>query len=239
MGDRAVPRPRRLFAPRRTGSGERRLAVAASLAVVSACSGGAEDSMADDGAVARVDSSQRDDGYAGTLLSDPLTGRPELSLLDTERRIYDLTADVDGVTALFFGYTQCSDICPTTMADLAAARRQLPQSQQQEVTVVFVTEDPANDTPEALRVWLDRFDTDFVGLMGGSDGTREALASLYLPPTERHVDPPGAEPHGDGEFEHGGVVYLFGPGDDATVVHTGGTTVAQYVSDFRQLLANG
>ena len=182
-------------------------------------------------------SAQRDDGFTGTLVSDPEMGRPELSLPDTEGRTYDVAADADGVTALFFGYTQCPDICPTTMADLAMARGELTQSERRQVTVVFVTEDPANDTADVVRDWLDRFDREFVGLIGGNDLTREALETLYLPPTEGHVDPPGATPHDDGEFEHSGVVYLFGPGDDATVVHTGGTTVAQYVSDIRQLLA--
>lgn len=73
--------------------------------------------------------------------------RPALVLTDTEGRPYDLRAHNGGVTALFFGYTQCPDICPTTMADLATARRELSASQREKVTVVFVTEDPENDTP--------------------------------------------------------------------------------------------
>lgn len=60
-----------------------------------------------------------------------------------------------------------------------------------------------------------------------------------LPRTEGHVDPPGGPPHDDGELEHSGVVYLFGPGDQATVVHSGGTTAAQYVDDISALLRTG
>ena len=65
------------------------------------------------------------------------------------------------------------------------------------------------------------------------------LDELHLPRTEGHVDSPGGPPHEDGELEHSGVVYLFGPDDRATVLHSGGTTVAQYTSDLRRLLSEG
>ena len=193
----------------------------------------------DEGPVADVVSAQAADGYAGTVLSDPPVERPDLVLPDTDGRPFDLQADTDGVTALFFGYTRCPDICPTTMADIATAKRALPAEDQDRVTVVFVTEDPASDTPVVLRQWLDRFDRDFVGLIGGDADTQEVLDELHLPPTEGHVDAPDSPPHDDGELEHSGVVYLFGPGDRATVVHSGGTTIPQYTSDLRRLLAEG
>jgi len=66
--------------------------------------------------------------------------------------------------------------------------------------------------------------------------TDQFLDQLHLPRTEGHVDPPDAAPHDDGSLEHSGVVYLFGPGDEETVVHSGGTTVAQYASDIGRLL---
>ena len=59
------------------------------------------------------------------------------------------------MTALFFGYTRCPDLCPTTMADLTTAVRELPPGDQEKVTVVFVSEDPGSDTPVAVREWLD------------------------------------------------------------------------------------
>ena len=191
----------------------------------------------DDGPVAEVISAQEADGYEGTLLSDPRVPRPSLVLSDTEGQVYDVRADTSGVTALFFGYTRCPDICPTTMADLAAAKRELPAGEQDRVTVVFVTEDPASDTPQVVREWLDRFDEDFIGLIGGDAGTERVLDALHLPRTEGHVDLPDGPPHEDGELEHSGVVYLFGPDDRATVLHSGGTTVAQYASDLRRLLS--
>lgn len=192
-----------------------------------------------DGPIGEVVSAQAADGYAGTLLSDPAVPRPALVLPDTEGQPYDLRADTDGVTALFFGYTQCPDICPTTMADLAAAKRELPAVDQGRIRVVFVTEDPASDTPAGLREWLDRFDENFIGLIGGNADTETVLDELHLPRTEGHVDPPGGPAHEDGELEHSGMVYLFGPDDRATVLHSGGATVADYAGDLRQLLTEG
>ena len=194
---------------------------------------------ASDGPVGEVVSAQATDGYAGTLLTDPAVARPALVLPDTEGRPYDLRARTDGVTALFFGYTQCPDVCPTTMADLATAVRSLAPADQERVTVVFVAEDPANDTPAAVREWLDHFDDRFVGLIGGDERTAEVLDELHLPRTEQHVDPPGAAPHEHGGVEHSGVVYLFGPGDRATVLHSGGSTAHQYSEDIGRLLERG
>lgn len=202
------------------------------LAVLSGCS-----TSTADGPVAEVVSRQADDGYAGTRIIPPVP-RPALVLPDTEGQLHDLRAASDGVTALFFGYTQCPDVCPSTMADLALAKRELPESDQERVTVVFVTEDPASDTPDVVREWLDRFDRDFIGLIGGDHRTEQVLDELHLPRTEGHVDPPGAPAHDHSGLEHSGVVYLFGPGDSATVVHSGGTTVPQYAGDLRLLLSD-
>lgn len=182
------------------------------------------------------------DSFEGTLLTAPRVPRPALVLPDTSGHPYNLRGKDDGVTALFFGYTECPDVCPTTMADLAAAKRLLPPAEQRRIEVVFVTEDPQRDTPQMLRDWLDRFDPAFVGLIGGNADTARVLDELYLPRTEQHTEqhtePPRASAHAHpkGDVDHSGVVYLFGPGDRQTVIHTGGTTPGQYASDLDALL---
>lgn len=94
-------------------------------------------------AVVRAD----DDGFNGTLVDPPL--RPaQVVLTDTHGARFDLGRLAPGkVTAVFFGFTNCDDVCPTTLADLAAARRSLPPVLAQKVSVVFVTVDPQRDTP--------------------------------------------------------------------------------------------
>jgi protein SCO1/2 len=181
----------------------------------------------------------------GTVVDPPLP-RPERDLRDTRDRPFSLDhRPADELTIVFFGYTHCPDVCPTTMADLAAARGQLPEALREDVTVVFVSEDPERDTPRTLRRWLSGFDPSFVGLRGGNRQTEAMLKELYLPETVRVEDPedPVQHPddggdhheHGDYGVEHAGVVYAFAPGD-VTVIYSGGTTPSEYAADFHKLL---
>lgn len=181
----------------------------------------------------------------GTELDPPLA-RPTQVLRDTAGAPFSIAdRPEDELLLLFFGYTHCLDVCPTTMADLASARSQLPASLRDRVTVAFVTEDPVRDTPVALRRWLDAFDPSFVGLRGGNEVTEAMLEQLYLPPTQRVQKPEdpikhpdNGEPHhhhGQYGVEHAGVVYAFGPGEH-TVIYTGGTKPSEYAADFTTLL---
>lgn len=179
--------------------------------------------------------------YHGTLLDPPLE-RPKLTLRDTDGRPFSLAERPAGeVTVVFFGYTHCPDVCPTTMADLAAAHSQLPATVRDQVTVAFVTEDPKRDTPAVLRAWLDGIDPSFVGLRGGNADTRRVLKELYLPPSKRIPTPSPAVVHpnhghqhpGDYGVDHAGIVYAFGPG--GTVIYSGGTSPQQYAEDFARL----
>jgi protein SCO1/2 len=183
----------------------------------------------------------------GTVLEPPMD-RPAQTLRDTRGRAFSVARQPSGeATVLFFGYTHCPDVCPTTMADLAAAYDMLSPQLRKRVTVVFVTEDPARDTPAALRRWLDRFDPSFVGLRGGNAATKAMLAQLHLPKTKRVENPrqpiehpSGSRPHDDhGRYAvtHSGVVYTFGPGRGLTVIYTGGTSPEQYAADLTRLLA--
>lgn len=73
-------------------------------------------------------------------------------------------ADFRGkVVAVFFGYTHCPDVCPTTLSDFAAALKQLgPQAEQ--VQVIFVTVDPQRDTPDLLKLFVPAFNPTFLGM---------------------------------------------------------------------------
>ena len=78
---------------------------------------------------------------------------------------------------VFFGYTQCPDVCPTTMAEIAQAR-QLLGPQGDKVQGVFITVDPERDTPEVLRAYMGNFDQSFVALRGTPEQTA-ALAKDF------------------------------------------------------------
>ena len=184
-------------------------------------------------------------GLHGTLVDPPIPP-PAQVLRDTAGRPFSVSAESRRrLTMLFFGYTNCPDVCPSTMADLASARRLLPDDLRSQVTVVFVTEDPTRDTPAALRRWLDRLDPNFVGLRGGNRASTAMLEQLYSPETTRNpnpkdpVDDGGSGRHDDRDsygVDHSGVVYGFTPQGE-TVLYTGGTTPAQYAADLTLLLA--
>ena len=80
-------------------------------------------------------------------------------------------ADFKGkVTVVFFGYTQCPDVCPTTMAELAQVKKSLGADGDR-VQGVFVTVDPERDTPEVLKAYMASFDPSFVALRGTPEQT--------------------------------------------------------------------
>jgi protein SCO1 len=180
----------------------------------------------------------------GTLLDPPLPP-PAQTLNDTAGRRFSIAASSrTELTLLFFGYTHCRDVCPTTVQDLAAARDLLAAELRDDVTVVFVTEDPERDTPATLRRWLDRFDPAIVGLIGGNSASRAMLKELYLPETVRDPKPTqrvrhgsghAHDEHGDYGVDHSAVVYAFAT-QGWTVIYTGGTTATQYAADFTRLL---
>ena len=67
---------------------------------------------------------------------------------------------------MFFGYTNCPDICQVVMSTIASGIAKLPKSDQDALQVVFVTTDPARDTAKVLRTYLDRFNPEFLGATG-------------------------------------------------------------------------
>lgn len=95
----------------------------------------------------------------------------ELSLPDSRGQQRTL-ADFRGkAVVVFFGYTQCPDVCPTSMLEIAAARKQLGADAAR-VQGVFVTIDPERDTPELLSAYVDNFGADFVALRGDGEQTK-------------------------------------------------------------------
>lgn len=92
---------------------------------------------------------------------------------------------------LFFGYTHCPDICPTTLADMAAVMKQLGQDAAR-VQVLFVTVDPERDTPEVLAKYVPAFDARFLGLSGDAAATQRAAKEFKIFYEKRPGGAPGA-----------------------------------------------
>jgi len=132
-------------------------------------------------------------------------------------------ADFKGKAVMvFFGYTHCPDVCPTTLADMAQAVRK-----------VFVTVDPERDTPDVLRRYVAAFDPSFVGLYG----TAEELATTAKEFKFFFQPGPKRDDGGSYEVAHQSAIYVFDPrGQIRLLVTDGGNDTGALVSDLRQLL---
>ncbi len=109
---------------------------------------------------------RRSEALTGAVLDQPYVV-PATPLTDTDGASYSLADSTDKrLTLVFFGYTHCPDICPLVMSTLASAVSRLDDADRDQVDVVFVTTDPARDTDQVLRNYLDRYDPTFIGLTG-------------------------------------------------------------------------
>jgi len=103
----------------------------------------------------------------------------ELNLTDVDGKPRTL-ADFKGkVTVVFFGYTQCPDVCPTTMVELAQVKKALGADGAR-VQPVFVTVDPERDTAPLLKAYVANFGPDFVALRGTPDETKVAAKNFKV-----------------------------------------------------------
>lgn len=167
--------------------------------------------------------------YQGLYLRDPYQ-KPSFTLTDSTGAPYDFAArTAAGPTLLFFGFTHCPDVCPTTMADVALALRDVERAVAQATTVVFVTTDPARDTPELLGEYLDRFDADlptsFVGLTGDQEQIDQAQLAAGVPLAQD-----------DGE-SHSALLLLYGTDGEADVAFDAGNTGRDIAADLALVAA--
>jgi protein SCO1 len=137
------------------------------------------------------------------------------------------------IVLLYFGYTDCPDECPTTLATLASALRALgPQASQ--VRVLFVSVDPRRDTTAVLKRYVSNFGPQFVGLRG-DQAELTTLSKRYR--ISYHYEAPDKE--GNYEVDHSSAIFIFGRDGAARLLGQSDNTAPQYASDLRRLLASG
>jgi protein SCO1/2 len=169
--------------------------------------------------------------YRGGLITPPLP-KPGFVLTDTSGAAFDFRQKTEGyVTLLFFGYTYCPDQCPMHMANLSAAMKKLPAGMADRVKLVFVTTDPARDSPPVLRRWLDLFDRHFIGLTG-TEPAIEAVERAAGVPLAARTGPP------DGNYavSHANFVLAYSNDNRAHVIYPGGVSKDDWVHDLPLLI---
>jgi protein SCO1/2 len=157
---------------------------------------------------------------------------PAATLADDEGQPYDLRARMkQRPTLVYFGYTHCPDVCPVHMATIAAA---LDDSaiREEQINVVFVTVDPARDTPDVLDDYLANFDRSFVGLRGSREAIDDVVTGLGLPAPAVEGDP-SSDSYTMG---HPSQVFAFDTDGHARIAYPFGTRQSQWVEDLPKLV---
>lgn len=178
-------------------------------------------------------------GVAFYGLQDPAEQLPvntrlggDFQLIDQHGKTFDSSSLRGQVVLMFFGFTHCPDICPATMARVSQAWKILAdEGDGDEVAVVFVTFDPARDTPEHLRKYLTFFGDNVIGLTGSEAQIRqvaEQYGVIYLQEA--------GDDAGDYGFSHSDFVYLLDDEGRVRALYKSDVDIDLLVKDANSLL---
>ncbi len=134
---------------------------------------------------------------------------PKVDLTDQDGRPFTTDALQGRWSLLFFGFTHCPDVCPTTLADIRRLLSQLEPEVRDQLQVILVSADPARDTPAQLKQYLGFYRAGFLGLTGEMEQLQRFSRGLGLPFV------PAGETQGNYSVSHSGNLALVGP--DATL----------------------
>ncbi|MBL8326494.1 MAG: SCO family protein [Rubrivivax sp.] len=171
---------------------------------------------------------------SGSFKSIDITGADyaqALELPDPDGKRRTLAEFKGKVVVLFFGFTQCPDVCPTTMAELATAKQQLGADKSR-VVPVFVTVDPERDTPDVLKAYVGSFGPDFVALRGTPEETKAVAKAFKI----FYAKVPG-KTESSYTIDHTARSYVYDTRGRLRLATRHGMGMDALVSDLRRLLA--
>jgi protein SCO1/2 len=167
-------------------------------------------------------------GIAGSVLSASIGG--PFQLVDQNGKPFG-DADLKGKWHLvFFGYTHCPDVCPTTLNELALAMDRLGK-QRDRVGIVFITVDPERDTPETLKSYVASFDAPVTALTGTPDQVAAAQKAYRVYSAKRPTQA------GDYDMDHSAVIYVMDPQGRFTATFTPDTGADQVAERMQKLIS--
>lgn len=152
----------------------------------------------------------------------------DFRLADAMNKARSLSDFRGKVVVLFFGYTHCPEVCPTTLADLAQVIRLLG-ADAEKVQVLFVTLDPERDTPEVLAKYVPSFNPSFLGLYGDAQATAQA-AKVFAVNYEKHAEKNGYS------LDHSDGTYLIGKSGKTVLLSPYGQRTELLLQDIKLLL---
>jgi len=135
------------------------------------------------------------------------------------------------VTVVFFGFTQCPDVCPTTLVELAQIKKALGADGER-LQAVFITVDPERDTPEILKSYMASFDPSFVALRGTPEQTAATAKAFKV----YYAKSPG-KTEGSYSMDHTAASFVFDPQGRVRLFARYGQPSDGLMADLKALLA--
>ena len=172
--------------------------------------------------------------FRSGALIEPPNPATDFTLLDSDGQPFQLSQQRSKLTLMFFGFTNCPDVCPTTLADMKAVRERLG-ADANKTQFIMITVDPERDTPERMGRYVKSFDPSFIGL----HGTQEQLAQIYKAygvTAIRRELPNSALKY---TMDHSASVYVIDKGQQWRAQLMYGSAIDDLVSDIRYLIRSG
>jgi protein SCO1/2 len=160
---------------------------------------------------------------------DPPEKAPAMVLARADGSTFDLHAQHGRVVMLFFGYTHCPDVCPTTLADWQKIYTALGRDTSR-VEFVFVSVDPERDTPEIAQAYVNNFNRAFIGLSGDSVQIARTLAQFHLTAERENVQSANGY-----AVRHSSQTFVIDPQGRLRLLYPFGISTDAIVSDLKQL----
>jgi len=158
---------------------------------------------------------------------------PEFTLVDQDGGPVTAASFRDYWNLVFFGFTHCPDICPTTLQILAAARNELAAAGEKPLPrIVLVSVDPERDTPTLIGKYVDYFGDDNLGITGNLDEIRKLTSGLGI----YFEKQPGND--SDYSVDHSAAVLLVNPNGEFHALFSGPHSIDNYVHDIPLIMAN-
>ena len=153
------------------------------------------------------------------------------SLIDHNSAVFDNSVLKDRWSFIFFGYTHCPDVCPTTLSVLNSVAQKLGDLDE-DIRFVFLSVDPERDTPEQLAQFVSYFNADFIGVTGTPEGIEQITRQLGV----LHIRAQPEEGASGYLVDHSASVFLFDPDGRYHAVFSPPLSAEAIAGDFRKML---
>ena len=165
----------------------------------------------------------------GSEITNQVTA-PPVNLKRGDGSVFQMEQQKGNIVLLFFGFTSCPDVCPTTLVDMKRVKAELGERAAQ-VEFVFITVDPQRDSPELVQAYASGFDSEFIGLSGSESDLAPVWQGYGV---YRNVS--DSTSNASYEVEHSTRVYLIDTANNLRVTYPFGTQVEDLAADIRFLL---